>query len=83
MPLPLWKLLLKLKTEDANAVVTCDDCFTILTCLADEAVRGADAEILFQAAREHLSRCSGCREHHLQQLKKLEARLTKKSKYAH
>jgi hypothetical protein len=81
MPVPLWKLLLKLKKTDSDTAMTCDDCFTILTCLADEVMRGTDAEILFQAAQEHLSRCARCREHHLQRLDELEASLAEKPEH--
>jgi hypothetical protein len=78
MSLPLWKLLLKQKSPNPGETVACDDCFTILTFLADEFVRGTDAEMLIQVARRHLSHFTGCRERLLQQLDELEARLAAK-----
>ena len=72
MLLPLWRILLKLGRPDTT--LTCDECFVLLEYLADERVQGADLKVLYQAARQHLSHCPGCREHHLERMRELEAR---------
>ena len=72
MSSPLWKILLKLRQNQSDASLTCDECFVILDYLADQAARGTPWETLQQMAREHLARCPGCREVHWGRLRELE-----------
>lgn len=64
MSSPLYKILYKFNQFESDVSLTCDECFTILNYLADEASAGVDPRILYQAARQHLAGCRGCREHH-------------------
>ncbi|MFQ5576606.1 MAG: hypothetical protein ACE5G8_06410 [Anaerolineae bacterium] len=76
---PLWQILLKAKSKASTAALTCDECFWLLEYLTEAAAAGgpaldeADAKELARIARTHLNACPHCREHHLAELRRLEA----------
>lgn len=72
---PFWKILIVAAEHDAKATFNCDECFAILEYLAEVAVKGAEERYLLEAVGRHLDCCPDCREHHLQRLKELEAKL--------
>jgi hypothetical protein len=71
---PFWQTLVAADSGE-NIVLTCDECFTILEYLAEEAAEGADLQTLQKAAQHHLTHCPDCRAHHLKRLIELEAQL--------
>ena len=72
---PFWKILMITAEHDAYVTLNCDECFLILEFLAEEAIHGMEERRLVQAVHMHLDRCPECREHHLQRLREIEARL--------
>ena len=75
---PLWQILVR-AAESPNNVLACDECFAALEYLADWLDAGGDPKTLWHAAQRHLARCPDCREHHLQRIRELEARLVESS----
>ena len=75
---PLWQILTR-AAEVPNSVLACDECFAALKYLADWLDAGGDPKVLWHAAQRHLARCPDCREHHLQRIHALEARLVEHS----
>ena len=70
---PLWQILLKATNLGEDAILNCDECFSILEYLAETTrqIEG-DINLFYQIARRHLSRCPDCREYYLAQLDQLE-----------
>ncbi len=44
--------------------------------LAEEAIAGADKDVLQIAIKDHLSQCPDCQEHHQQRLDQMEEEMT-------
>lgn len=77
LPLSLWQILLKIIPARSNPPLTCDECFILLDHLAEQLAGGTALDSLLQAIHRHLAHCPECREHHLQRLRELEARLAR------
>ena len=44
--------------------------------LAEEAIAGADKDVLQSAIKDHLMRCPDCQEHHQRKLDRMEEEIT-------
>jgi predicted anti-sigma-YlaC factor YlaD len=62
MTRPLWQLLMSTYNPSHDEPLTCDECFVVLEYYAEQLATGIDPEILRQPVRQHLGRCSECRE---------------------
>ena len=74
LPRPLWEILLAAESNNPREL-TCDECFAIIEYLADELADGADSQTIKRAARQHLTHCPDCRQHHERRLREIETML--------
>jgi hypothetical protein len=73
---PLWQILISFKERNLSDQLDCEECFHYMEHLADEAIAGADEEVLHSAIEAHLKQCPDCQEHHQQKLERLEEEIT-------
>ncbi|UCD42651.1 MAG: hypothetical protein JSV69_03315 [Chloroflexota bacterium] len=73
---PLWQILISLKERNQSDSLDCDECFQYMEHLAEEAIAGADKDVLQIAIKDHLSQCPDCQEHHQQRLDQMEEEMT-------
>ena len=62
----LWQLLITIEDDNTSTSLTCDECFAHIELLAEEALAGAEEEVLKSAIRQLMYHCPDCQEHHLQ-----------------
>lgn len=69
---PLWQILITFKDDTSSTSLSCDECFSYMEHLVEEALAGIEEEVLQTAIKRHLDHCPDCQEHHLQRLTELE-----------
>lgn len=72
---PIWQILTAAAEPGSEVTLTCDECFAFMEHLADEALKGADSNMIHRAIRRHKAHCPDCTEHHQQRLAELEAKI--------
>jgi Zn finger protein HypA/HybF involved in hydrogenase expression len=71
---PIWQLLLDLKLA-APGELDCEECYILLTYLADLAGDGVEESVLKTAVKQHIRVCPRCSSHFRMRLKAEETQI--------
>ncbi len=64
---PIWQVLQDLNRA-APGELDCEECYAVLSYLADMAADGADEPLLLNAVEAHWRVCPQCASHHLKRI---------------
>lgn len=76
MTTPLWQVLLKIQQSSTLVPLDCDECFVLLSFLAEQAVDDEAFFTLQETAYHHLRHCVACSHRYAQELANLTTYLS-------